>query len=337
MNLTPSKHDIDFLRTLTVLYAEDDADVREALTHYLQRRFAKVEVAANGREGLDAFKARPADVVITDIKMPEMDGLEMAKAIKAIAADVPVIVITAYNEIDYFARAIEIGVDRYVKKPVNPEELIDAIGKGTQARFHERELERANRQLLESMQHTIAALARAIEKRDPYTDGHQKRVSQLAVEIAKELGLPEQQITGIRLGGLIHDIGKISVPLELLTTPRKLTRTEFDLIKIHAQAGADILGDIQFPWPIAQMVVQHHERLDGSGYPAGLKEGDILPEAKIIMVADVTEAMSAHRPYRAALGSDKAIQELRAGRGIVYDADAVDACLRVLERGDFTL
>lgn len=327
--------DVEFLRTLTVLYVEDEEEVREAMAHFLGRRFAKVHVAANGEEGLALFKAHFHDVVVTDIKMPVMDGLAMAEAIKAIVLDVPIIVVTAYNETGFLLRAIEIGIDHYVKKPVDPNELIKAIQKSTQVHMQRRALEEANLHLLDVLEATIGALARAIEIRDPYTDGHQKRVSQLATAIAREMGLPNVQTTGIRLGAMIHDIGKISVPTELLTVPRKLSPLEFEFLKIHPQAGADVLAGLAFPWPIVEMVCQHHERLDGSGYPRGLKNGAILLEARIISVADVLDAMASHRPYRAALGLDAAIAELKQCRGILYDADVVDCCLRVVERGGF--
>ncbi len=337
INPAESTPDSELLRRLTVLYVEDEEEVRNALAHYLRRRFAKVDIAANGQQGWELFKAGRQDVVITDIKMPVMDGLEMAALIKSIVNDVPVIVVTAYNETDYFLRAIEIGIDRYVKKPVIPEDLIGAVIKGTKIHIQQRQLDETNRQLLESMQNTIEALSRAIEKRDPYTDGHQKRVSKLATILAEEMRLPKNQITSIRLGALVHDIGKISVPAELLVMPRRLTPMEHEFVKIHPQAGADIFRDIRFPWPICQMVEQHHERLDGSGYPKGLKGDQILLEARIIAVADVVEAMASHRPYRPARGLEAAISEIKANRNVLYDSDVVDCCLRVLERENFSL
>jgi putative two-component system response regulator len=323
---------LDFLRTLNALYVEDEEDVRVALSHFLQRRFARVDVAANGLEGLESFRESCHDVVITDVKMPVMDGLQMAEEIKTIRGNVPVIVITAYNDVDYLVKAIEIGIDSYVRKPVNTDRLMEAIARSTQVRQQQRELEKANQQFQDTLHHTIDALSRAIEKRDPYTDGHQKRVSQFAELIAQEMGLDPQVIVGIRLGGMIHDIGKISIPSELLNMPRRLTNLEFELIKLHPQAGADILAEVDFPWPIRQMVLQHHERLDGSGYPNGLKGEDILLEARIIAVADVLEAMANHRPYRPGLGIEAATAEIIAHRGEQYDPDVVDACLRVAAR-----
>ncbi|MBU1162570.1 MAG: HD-GYP domain-containing protein [Proteobacteria bacterium] len=171
--------------------------------------------------------------------------------------------------------------------------------------------------------------------RDLYRDRHQKRVSQLACAMAIEMSLPEEQIEGIRVAGNIHDIGKISVPMEILSKPGQITESEFDIVKNHAQAGYDILRTIEFPWPIAQIVLQHHERMDGSGYPQGLSGEDILLEAKILAVADVVEAMASHRPYRPALGIDKALEEISINKGKLYDAEVVNACLKVFKDKKF--
>ncbi|MCJ9429432.1 bacteriohemerythrin [Kordiimonas marina] len=177
---------------------------------------------------------------------------------------------------------------------------------------------------------TVAAVAKALEARDPYTAGHQHRVSEIAVAIAEKMGLDAHRIEGIRLGASIHDIGKLAVPAELLTKPSRLSDIEYELIKNHAPAGRDILADIQFPWPIYDIVSQHHERIDGTGYPDGLKGDEICLEARIVAVADVFEAMSAHRPYRAGLGPDRAIEELTRNSGLAYDKNAVDALIDLL-------
>ncbi len=331
MTQMPEAADLEFLKSLSVLYVEDEEEVRLALSRFLTRRFARLDVAANGEEGLRAFQEFHHDVVVTDIRMPRMDGLSMAEAIKDISQEVPVVVITAYNEVEYFQRAIEIGVDRYITKPVNTDLLLMAIVKATRVRFHQREVEEARAATLEAMNQVVAVLARAIESRDPYTDGHQKRVANLAAAVGAELGLSPERQMGIRLGSTIHDVGKIQVPAELLSMPRKLSDAEFALIKEHVRAGYEILGDAAFPWPIADMVYQHHERLDGSGYPQGLKGDEICLEARIIAVADVVEAMSSNRPYRVALGLERAREELKANRGRLYDPEVVDACLRLLE------
>ncbi|MDD5336526.1 MAG: GAF domain-containing protein [Rhodoferax sp.] len=180
--------------------------------------------------------------------------------------------------------------------------------------------------LRKSLEESIQAIADTLEMRDPYTAGHQKRTARLAVAIASELGLPKDEVHGIHLAASIHDLGKIQVPAEILSKPSRLSDIEYMLIKTHAQAGYDILKGIEFPWPIANIVLQHHEKLDGSGYPQGLKGKQILLGACIIAVADVMEAMASHRPYRPSLGTEVALQEIERGRGTVYDAAVVDAC-----------
>jgi putative nucleotidyltransferase with HDIG domain len=181
---------------------------------------------------------------------------------------------------------------------------------------------------------TVEALSSAGEKRDPYTAGHQHRVAILSCAIAQELNFTDHRIEGIRVAGLLHDIGKIYVPDKILTKPDRLDAIEFRIVKDHPQFGFDILKPIEFPWPVAQIVLQHHERLDGSGYPNNLKESDILMESKIVAVADVVEAMSCDRPYRAALGMDVVLQEITQKKGTLYDHAVVDACERLfIEKG----
>jgi putative nucleotidyltransferase with HDIG domain len=166
-----------------------------------------------------------------------------------------------------------------------------------------------------------------VEKRDPYTSGHQQRVADLTKAIAQELKLPADQIESIYMAAAIHDIGKISLPAEILVKPIQLSNIEISLIQAHAQAGYDILKGIEFPWPIADIVLQHHERMNGSGYPQGLAGDKILFEARIIGVADVVETMASHRPYRPSIGTDKALEEIAKNKGVLYDPLAVDACL----------
>jgi len=182
---------------------------------------------------------------------------------------------------------------------------------------------------------TVLAIARTVEQRDPYTSGHQQRVAALCKAIGLELGLAEDQIEGLFIASAIHDIGKISLPAEILSKPSQLNSIEISLIHGHAQSGFDILKSVEFPWPVAQIVLQHHERLDGSGYPQGLAGDDILLEARIVGVADVVETMSSHRPYRPSRGLDSALEEISAQRGVLYDRDAVDACLALMQEGRF--
>ena len=192
------------------------------------------------------------------------------------------------------------------------------------------DLKKSRDDLHASLEETVTALASTAEKRDPYTAGHQLRVDLLACAIGRELGLPDQQLEGLHIAALLHDIGKITLPSDYLCKPTKLTKEETAVIKCHPEAGYEILKEIHFPWPVAEIVYQHHEHLDGSGYPRGLTDRDILLEAKILTVADVVEAMSSHRPYRASLGIDSALDAIRSGRGIIYHTPSVDACLHLI-------
>jgi PAS domain S-box-containing protein/putative nucleotidyltransferase with HDIG domain len=201
----------------------------------------------------------------------------------------------------------------------------------------EQEREENLKRQQEMLVETITAMSNAVETRDPYTAGHMHRVSDLSIVIAEQMGLDSDQIEGIRLGGIIHDIGKLSVPAEILNRPGRLTPAEFEIIKSHSQVGYDIIKGVSFRWPVAEMVYQHHERIDGSGYPNGLKGNEIVLEARILAVADVVEAMSSHRPYRASLGLEPALEEIRKNAGKIYDQEVVDACLQVIETGQFTI
>ncbi len=196
--------------------------------------------------------------------------------------------------------------------------------------------EALNQRWRTSLETTVGAIANTVEMPDPYTAGHQQRVARLAVAIARELHLSEEQIQGLYLAGIIHDVGKINIPSEILNKPGKLSKLQYQLIQGHPQSGYDIIKGVDFPWLIAQMVLQHHERLDGSGYPQGLKSEAILAEAKILAVADVVEAMMSHRPYRPALGIDAALSEIENGKGRLFDPEAVEACVALFRQNGFT-
>lgn len=199
----------------------------------------------------------------------------------------------------------------------------------------QQELQQSYETIKKAMHSTIRAISMTVEKRDPYTSGHQQRVADLTKAIAQELKLSAGQIESIYMAAAIHDIGKISLPAEILVKPSQLSDIEISLIQAHAQAGYDILKGIEFPWPIADIVLQHHERMDGSGYPQGLAGDEILFEARIIGVADVVETMASHRPYRPSIGTDKALEEIARNKGILYDPLAVDACLKLFNDKKF--
>ena len=211
--------------------------------------------------------------------------------------------------------------------------LVGVITDITERKKVERKLKESTEKLQHSVEQIIEAMAMISETRDMYTAGHQNRVSQLGVAIARQMKLSDDEVKSIQVAGLLHDIGKIAVPSEILTKPTKLGIHEWGIVREHSETGFGILKKIEFPWPIAEIIYQHHERMDGSGYPRGLKGKDILLQAKILMVADVVEAMSSHRPYRASLGIVKAIIEINFNRGTLYDDEVVSACIKVFQEG----
>jgi PAS domain S-box/uncharacterized domain HDIG len=199
------------------------------------------------------------------------------------------------------------------------------------------EIERYTHRLEHAMMATVEAVSAMVELRDPYTSGHERRVGELAAAIGEELGLPEATVTGLRMTGYVHDIGKISVPAEILSKPGRLTELEYEIIKNHARSGYDILKGVEFPWPLPEVILQHHERLDGSGYPQHLKGEAIILEARILAVADVVESMASHRPYRPALGIDKALEEIAQNSGRFYDPQVAAVCLRLFRDKGYEL
>jgi PAS domain S-box-containing protein len=217
------------------------------------------------------------------------------------------------------------------------QELANDLAFGIGTMRLRREREQGIRELRNALEGTVQAVSGMVEMRDPYTAGHERRVAELASAIGIEMGLSNDRVHGMQLAGEIHDLGKIQVPAEILSKPGRVTETEFGLIKVHPQTGYEILKNIEFPWPVAQMVLQHHERIDGSGYPQGLKGDTILLEARILGVADVVEAMASHRPYRPGLGLPAALEEIRKNSGRLYDPEVVKACIEVFEKNKFSL
>ena len=263
----------------------------------------------------------------------DIAALERAGQREPGAENSPVIFEAAVKRKDGTTTKVELSAGRisYQGKPASLVILRDV----TDRRRTEEELSLTLEKLRKAMGATIQAMSLTIETRDPYTAGHQKRVSDLARAIATEMKLSSEEIDAIRMAASIHDLGKISIPAEILSKPGKINEFEFRLIQNHPQIGYEILRTIEFPWPIAEIVLQHHERINGSGYPNGLRGEEIHIIARILAVADVVEAMVSHRPYRSALTLGEAIHEITKNRGILYDPDAVDACKRLFVEGRF--
>ncbi len=223
-----------------------------------------------------------------------------------------------------------------IERNGKPQYLLGISEDITERKLAETKLAQTMESLRRAISATTQVLTLAVETRDPYTAGHQRRVAELAEAIAREIGLPTEQVEGIALAGSIHDIGKISVPAEILSKPLKLSDIEMALIRLHARQGYEILKDVVSPWPLAEIVYQHHERMDGSGYPRGLKAGEIMIDARILAVADVVESMASHRPYRPALGIASALEEIGRNSGLLYDSAVAEACIRLFNEKRFS-
>ena len=332
-----------------ILAVDDTPASLRLLTDIMKEEGYEVRSAISGELALRAATSNPPELVLLDIRMPGMDGYEVCRRLKADPAtrDVPVIFVSAVSETDEKVQGFKMGAVDFVTKPYQRDELMARVRTHLELnrlRNHLEELvgERtaelvdSEKKLRTSLLDSITALAAIVEMRDPYTAGHQRRVAELAIAIARDLKLPSEQIEGIHLASVVHDVGKIRVPAEILSKPGKLTANEFGLIKEHSQNGYEILKTIAFPWPIAQVVLQHHERLDGSGYPHALKSDQILLEAKIVAVSDVVEAMWSHRPYRPGLGLDVALGEITLNKGKLYDPVVVESCIRIFREQGFS-
>jgi response regulator RpfG family c-di-GMP phosphodiesterase len=325
-----------------ILIVDDDPDIRDIFREGIQYSGYACVTANSAYEALEILKHQRIDVVVSDINMPEMNGLELIKVIKQ-RHDCDVIIMTGYVEDFTYEEIIGRGASDFIQKPVRISEFIARLKRVIFERDTLAERDRAAESLrlnLEKFQRAmdgiIHAISLTVELRDPYTAGHQQRVSDLASAIARDMGLSSDQIYGLRMASNIHDLGKITIPSEILCKPGHLVPLEYELIKNHVQAGYDILKKIEFPWPLAEIILQHHERMDGSGYPHALQGGQIQMEARILAVADVFETMSSHRPYRPSLGLDRAIDELLRNKGRLYDAAVVETCLNLINEKQFS-
>lgn len=342
-------------KNLKILICDDDPQDRKLIRTYLQMIAGRDVITLEAGQTAEiqrAIDVGECDIVLMDLRMPDKSGAAWLKEIveKQLA---PVVVLTGYGDEDIVVQTLQQGAVGYLpKRRLSPESLANTIDDAIE-KWRGLMLSRGNFDQLERLANvdsvtgelirqkflktlcktigceTMEALATIVEFRDPYTASHQQRVTQLACAIAKAMNLPGDEITGLYLAGLIHDIGKVSVPSEILCNPNGLSADEFNIIKMHPTVGYEVLKGLDLPWPIARIVHQHHERLDGSGYPLGLSGEDILLEARILAVADVVEAMASHRPYRPSLGLDRALSEIVKHKGKLYDPDAVDAGLRV--------
>ncbi len=338
-----------------ILIVDDEENIRSILSEMLEANGYVCRTAATPLEARELLEDEKFELILCDINMPGESGLDLIRDILPKHPETAAIMITALDDPMVAKVALKIGVYDYITKPFEMNNVMISVANALRRRQLEIEnrayqksleqkvaqrttaLQNSMNKLQQALEGSIRAMALTVEMRDPYTSGHQQRVAGIAKAIAKEMKLPKEQIEGILMAGLIHDLGKIAIPAEILAKPGPITKTEFELIKSHPDVGYEILKNIEFSWPIAHIVLQHHERIDGSGYPSGLSGNQILMEAKILGVADVVEAMASHRPYRPALGIDVALQEISKNSGLLYDPDVADACLTIFRQKGFKL
>jgi len=364
-----------------VLIVDDEESIRHTFGAFLKQDLHDVSTADNAINALELIKSDQFDVVISDIILPRMNGIELLSEIRKISRNIQVIMITGEPTVETASEAVRAGAFDYLAKPVSGrdirkvvvgaarikqlsnekqrleeenfryqkhlERLVDErtamlieANKRLELEIHERtgvqeELQRSLDELAKANEDIIHIMSETIEKRDPYTAGHQLRVAKLARRIAEKMGMAEERIRLLYMAGLIHDLGKMTVPAEILARPGDLSNEELALVRKHPQVGYEILHKTNLPKPIAEIVLQHHERLDGSGYPQGLSDSRILLETKIISVSDVVEAMAYHRPYRPGQGLASALEDISAKKGVQYDAVVVDACLQLFYEDGF--
>ncbi|HET7831941.1 MAG TPA: HD domain-containing phosphohydrolase [Gallionella sp.] len=293
---------------------------------------------AHAHEYYQALAFFGPHVILCDYTLPDFNGLKAVQYATKNYPEIPVIMVTGTLSDVEAIELLRVGAKDYILKD-SLKRLPSAVRRvlaekaAIQAReAAEHSLRESREKLLRSLEVMAKGMAELIELREPYAVGHQRRVADLSAAIAREMGMAEEEIHGVYLAAIIHDFGKSRIPVAILAKPGPLDAAEYQLIREHSSMGYDILRRVEFPWPIAEIVYQHHEREDGSGYPKGLKAPEILPGAKILAVADVVESMASHRPYRPGPGIDAALAEIERGRGVQYNAKVVDACLKLFRK-----
>ena len=348
-------------QTLRILICDDDPQDRKLIRSYLQaiesQKIITLE-AGQMAETPRAIGVDELDIILTDINLPDKSGMAWLKELIDTQL-APVIILTGCGDEETTVKSLPSEAVGYLpKRKLSAESLAETIDETVRewrglmlirgnltrlerlASLHSITGELIRQKFLKASRkiiggETMATLAKIVDFRDPFTAAHQQRVTQLACAIAGYMNLTEERLSAVKLAGLIHDIGKVSVPTKILCNPNQLSEAEFKIIKMHPETGYEILKSLDLPWPIAEIIRQHHERIDGSGYPRGLSGEDILLEARILSVADVVEAMSSHRPHRPSLGLNHALHEILKNKGRLYDADVVDACLKVFRELGF--
>jgi putative two-component system response regulator len=338
-----------------VLIVDDEKSIRVTLCRFLENEGIEADSAGDAAAACSMLAEKEYDVVVTDIVMPRTSGMDLLSTIRESSQTIQVIVMTGEPSVDTAIGAVKFGANDYLTKPINKENLLKTVRHALSVKmlidekallekenmYYQKQLEKLvddrTRSLQNVMQGIIYLLTSVVEARDPYTAGHQLRVGNLSAAIAEKMCMSRETVDLVRTIGYIHDIGKISVPAEILAKPGKLSMIEMEMIKIHAYKGYDMIKKSNLPEKIGRAIYQHHERANGSGYPLGITDDQIIDEAKILIVADVVEAMISHRPYRPALGLDTALQEIESKSGCLYNADVVAACISLFREDEYSV
>lgn len=341
-----------------ILYIDDEELIRLPACDYLEDQGHEVHAAATGREGLEMWRELRPDIVLSDLRMPDGDGFYVVRSLAAQSPETPVVIISGTGSVSEAVASMRLGAWDYLTKPVRDMQVLSDMVDSMLAKARSRRLTALHKQLLERQNKKLAAeverwteahaqtldrleqtlsmsirsLAQTVKEKDPYTAGHNERVARIAVSLGTVLGMDSDQRESLFTAGILHDIGKIGVPEAILNKPSALDSDEYEQIKTHVACGHRILADIPFRGPVAEIVLQHHERFDGSGYPSGFVASEIRPEARVLAVADVFEALSSKRPYREAMPQEQAWDYIREHSGKLFCPWCVAALRVVLDR-----
>lgn len=319
---------IDELSQMHILYVEDDEVIAEAFLIMLKRMVKRVYYCKNGKEGLETYQDEHPDIIITDIKMPVMSGLEMARAIRQKDDEVPIIIVSAYNETEFLQEAFIVGITYYLNKPVNRLVLMRTLNESAKSVVYRQHQD----ELIQNYEESLDALVDLIERRDRYTAGHSARVAQYCVLLAKGMGIDDKRCALLEKAARIHDIGKIEIPDSILLNPSKLNELEYAIVKEHLSSGYAVLSKTKQYHDIAEIMRHHHEHYDGSGYPQGL-EGDEIPLlSHIIIIADAFDAMTSNRIYKPRKSLSEALVEIDLLSGIHFHPDIVSVAMQTLDK-----
>jgi len=339
----------DMCKDLSLLYVEDEQKIRHQATIYFSKFFGLVDEAQNGLEGLDKYKKSHYDIVITDISMPKLNGLDMSEKIKEIDKKQKIMIVSAYSNSQNILKAIEMGIDGYILKPFDYAQINEAIYKiaksikeSRQNRLYEEKLEQLvyirtlkarelEKEKIRNYKDALLTMVDLTEKRDTYTGGHSLRVAKYCKLIGKELNLNQEELDDLYEAAILHDIGKIAIPDSILLKPGKLNKIEYSIIQLHVKLGYEVLAKYPLFKKIADIIKVHHERIDGSGYPEGLKGDEISIFGKIMGVADAFDAMTTSRIYQARKTAEESLKELELLGGVKFDKHVVQASLRALK------